>query len=49
LPDAYREKVIALAQLKRQMGRQTEKRAHHNAIPEALARRIEPVECPRIT
>jgi hypothetical protein len=49
LLDAYREKVIDLAQLKRQMGKLTEKRAHHKAIREALARRTEPVERPRIT
>jgi len=49
LLDAYREKVIDLAQLKRQMGKLTEKRAHHNAVREALARRTEPLERPRIT
>ena len=49
LLDAYREKVIDLAQLKRQMGRLTEKRAHHNAVREALAHRTEPIERPRIT
>jgi len=49
LLDAYREKVIDLAQLKRQMGKLMEKRAHHNAVRDALARRTQPVERPRIT
>jgi len=49
LLDAYREKVIDLAQLKRQMGKLTEKRAHHKVVREALARRIESAERPRIT
>lgn len=46
---AHREKVIDLAQLKRQTGRLTEKRARHNAVREAHARRTVPAEGPRIT
>lgn len=49
LLDAYREKVIDLTQLKRQVEKLSGKRAHHNAIREALARRTEPPERPRIT
>ena len=49
LLDAYREKVIDLTQLKRQMGKLTEKRTHHNAVREALARRTEAPDRPRIT
>ncbi len=49
LLDAYREKIIDLAQLKRQMGKLTEKRTHQDAVRRALARRTEPLERPRIT
>jgi len=49
LLDAYRGKVIDLAQLKRQMGKLTVKRMHQDAARRALARCTEPLERPRIT
>jgi len=49
LLDAYREKVIDLAQLKKQMQKLEGKRAHLKGLQEALARSTETLERPTIT